>query len=201
MPGQPPEVPVPPSSRSGSAHEASPEEGQAPRVPPAHGQDDGRHGGTARERRDLASEEDDGFVSEEFRSWLRQKERRRDRERRRSRRRDDSDESDRERDRDGKDDGRTNAGPAPEWDGESLSFQDYAIKARLWLATTRAKARTRGPLLLQKLTRTPFESMKHLARDKDWMMSETNGTDLIDMMDKPDLLKTVMRTCSALWPE
>ena len=78
-------------------------------------------------------------------------------------------------------------GPAPEWDGEALSFQDYAIKARLWLATTKAKARSRGPLLLQKLSKTPFETMKYLAKDQSWMKSETNGEDLIDLMEKPEV--------------
>ena len=184
MPGQSPEVPVPPSSMSGSAQDLGQEEDQEQGASPAQDHDDGRRGGTARGRR---AQSDDEFDSEEFRSWLRQKDRRRDRDRRRARRRDDSDESDRGRDRDDKDEGRTNAGPAPEWDGENLSLQDYAIKARLWLATTRAKARTRGPLLLQKLSKTPFESMKFLAKDSTWMSSETNGTDLIDMMDKPDL--------------
>ena len=75
---------------------------------------------------------------------------------------------------------------APEWDGETTSFQDYAIKARLWLATTKAKAKTRGPLLLQKLSKVPFESMKFLAKDAGWMASTTNGEDLIKMMDQAD---------------
>ena len=125
-------------------------------------------------------EDDDGFDSEEFRRWLRQRDRR---PRRRRHQGDSEEESDRER----RDEGRSNAGPAPEWDGEALSFQDYAIKARLWLATTKAKARSRGPLLLQKLSKTPFETMKYLAKDQAWMKSETNGEDLIDLMEKPEV--------------
>ena len=77
-------------------------------------------------------------------------------------------------------------GPPPEWDGESLAFQDYAIKARLWLATTKARPRARGPLLLQKLTKTPFETMKYLARDRAWMTSDGNGDELIALMELPE---------------
>ena len=60
--------------------------------------------------------DDDGFDSEEFREWMRNRSRaggRRNRDRRR-------DSSDGSRDRDG-DGSRTNAGPAPEWDGDGLS--------------------------------------------------------------------------------
>ena len=78
------------------------------------------------------------------------------------------------------------SGPPPEWDGETPSFQDYAIKARLWLATTKARPRARGPLLLQKLTKTPFETMKYLARDRAWMNSDGNGEELITLMELPE---------------
>ena len=115
---------------------------------------------------------DDGFDSEEFREWTRNQ----DRPRRSTRyRRQDS-----RRGSDGRDDedeGRTNAGPAPEWDGESLTFQDYAIKA---------KPCTRGPLLLQKLSKVPCETMKFLARDSRWMQSANKGEELIDTMDKAE---------------
>ena len=126
-------------------------------------------------------DDSDGFDQAEFQQWLQDRRARRGRGARDSRRgrRDSSGGSD---DRDG----RSNSGPAPEWDGETTSFQDYAIKARLWLATTKAKAKTRGPLLLQKLTKVPFESMKFLAKDAAWMASITNGEDLIKMMDQAD---------------
>ena len=109
-----------------------------------------------------------GLTVKSSEKWMRNRSRaggRRNRDRRR-------DSSDGSRDRDG-DGSRTNAGPAPEWDGDGLSFQDYAIKARLWLATTRSKPRTRGPLLLQRLAKVPFETMKFLAKDRKWMASET----------------------------
>ena len=166
-------------------------------VPPSsHGSDEARpegaattgHGRPARSNRSNASNEvnevfdepeDDGFNSDEFREWMRN--RNRNGRQARNRRRDSSRGSE---DRD--DDERTNAGPAPEWDGESLTFQDYAIKARLWLATTRSKPRTRGPLLLQKLSKVPFETMKFLARDRQWMQNPDNGEELINTMDKAE---------------
>ena len=42
-------------------------------------------------------------------------------------------------------------------------------------AGPRLGRRSRGPLLLQKLSKTPFETMKYLAKDAAWMKSETNG--------------------------
>eukprot|EP00435_Cladocopium_sp_Y103_P038110 s2710_g10.t1 len=125
-------------------------------------------------------EDDEAFDSEEFREWMRN--RGRTRRNARPRRRDSSDGSD----GGGRDDGRTNAGPPPEWDGESVGFQDYLIKARLWLATTRSKPRTRGPLLLSKLTKVPFETMKFLAKDAKWMQSPDNGEELVTMMDQSE---------------
>ncbi len=129
-----------------------------------------------------ATYEEDEFDSEEFRNWMRNRDRRRPTFR--ARRRGDSEDG--SESRGGDDGGRTNAGPPPEWDGTNLSFQDYAIKAKLWLATTRSKPRTRGPLLLQKLSKTPFETMKFLARDSAWMESATNGDDLLAMMDRSE---------------
>eukprot|EP00435_Cladocopium_sp_Y103_P075525 s90_g59.t1 len=125
------------------------------------------------------AEDDDGFDSEEFRQWMRDRSGRARRSER-PRRRESSVSSD------GDGGSRTNAGPAPEWDGESLGFQDYVIKARLWLATTRSKPRTRGPLLLSKLSKTPFETMKFLAKDAVWMQNPNNGEELINMMDQSE---------------
>ena len=83
---------------------------------------------------------------------------------------------------------RSNAGPPPSWDGSaSSSFKDYAIRARLWLATTKTKPSARGPSLLRNLTGTPFDDLKYLAKDSRWMKSETNGEELIQMMDTKEL--------------
>ena len=171
-------MPVPPSSRSSDGGSRPDQRGadaspgfRSGRSDAADEAQDGVH---------HLGADSDGFDQEEFQQWLRDRRARRGRGARDSRRghRDSSGGSDR--------DERSNSGPAPEWDGETTSFQDYAIKARLWLATTKAKAKTRGPLLLQKLSKVPFESMKFLAKDASWMASATNGEDLIKMMDQAD---------------
>ena len=107
-------------------------------------------------------ERDEQQEYEEFRRWLRLRDRQggwSDRRPRPSRRRDDEDEDD------GGNDFRTNAGPPPAWDGSQCPFEDYLIRARLWISTTKAKARTRGPLLLKALSDTPFQDFKHLAKE------------------------------------
>eukprot|EP00435_Cladocopium_sp_Y103_P056623 s299_g19.t1 len=78
---------------------------------------------------------------------------------------------------------RTTAGPPPEWDGSSIEFKDYKIKARIWLKTTRTPAHARGPLLLKNLTKGPWEDLKFLANDDAWMSDPDNGNKLINLMD------------------
>ena len=104
-------------------------------------------------------------------------------------RRDDSDD-------DGRSDDRTNAGPPPSWDGAS-GFKDYLIRARLWLATTKTKAKARGPLLLKNLTGVPFDSMKYLAKDDSWLRSDDNAEQMLKLMDTKELFgdKTTAKTC------
>lgn len=126
-------------------------------------------------------EDDDGFDSEEFRTWLREKEKRKSSDRR-GRRRDD-DESDDDRGGGHKGSG---GGQPPEWDGTSVPFQDWLIKARLWLATTRVKARAHGPMILQKLGGQPFQSFKHWAKDPKWLVDEQGGHKLSAAMDTPE---------------
>ena len=103
----------------------------------------------------------------------------RDRQTAGRRRRDESDD-------DGRSDDRTNAGPPPSWDGTS-GFKDYLIRAKLWLATTKTKAKARGPLLLKNLTGVPFDSMKYLAKDDGWLKSETNADQMLQLMDTKEL--------------
>ena len=81
---------------------------------------------------------------------------------------------------------RSNAGPPPQWDG-TTAFRDYEIRARLWLATTKVKAKARGPSLLRNLSGTPFDDLKHLAKDVTWMQSEDNGERLIKLMSTKEL--------------
>eukprot|EP00435_Cladocopium_sp_Y103_P042258 s916_g11.t1 len=78
---------------------------------------------------------------------------------------------------------RTTAGPPPEWDGTSIEFKDYKLKARIWLRTTRTPAHARGPLLLKNLTKGPWEDLKFLANDEAWMSDPDNGNKLINLMD------------------
>ena len=78
---------------------------------------------------------------------------------------------------------RTTAGPPPEWDGTSVEFRDYKLKARIWLRTTRTPAHARGPLLLKNLSKGPWEDLKFLANDEEWMTDPDNGNKLINLMD------------------
>ncbi|CAE7803733.1 unnamed protein product [Symbiodinium sp. KB8] len=83
-------------------------------------------------------------------------------------------------------DSRSNAGPPPTWDG-STPFRDYVIRARLWLATTKTKPQSRGPMLLRNLSGVPFDDMKYLAKDDEWMKSKDNGEKLLKVMDTREL--------------
>ena len=77
------------------------------------------------------------------------------------------------------------AGPPPSWDG-STPFEDFLIRARLWLATTKAKGKARGPLLLKALSGTTFETFKHLAKDAAWLADANNANTLLETMDRPE---------------
>lgn len=171
--------------------------------------------GAAATAADVHGGDSDGFDSEEFREWLRNRPPRRTNAtssaarvaatsgrqprpgegRELQRLRPDGDggrQHRRRRDEDSDDDrttgNRGNAGgpPPPEWDGQTVPFQDWLIKARLWLATTRAKARSQGPMILQKLSGQPFQSFKHWARDGDWLSDERGGHRLLDAMNTPE---------------
>ena len=91
---------------------------------------------------DEGSGGEDGFDSDEFRAWMRN----RSQNRRNRRRQDDSED-------DGRDDQRSSSGPPPEWDGEQIPFLDYQIKANLWLATTKGKAPHQRPSLTTKVVK------------------------------------------------
>ena len=81
---------------------------------------------------------------------------------------------------------RTTAGPPPEWDGSSIEFRDYKLKAKIWLRTTRTPANARGPLLLKNLTKGPWEDLKFLASDESWLNDPKNGEKLISLMDSKE---------------
>ena len=149
-------------------------------VPSSHGSLEEGEGEvpSAHDAHRLGGRDDDGFDSDEFREYLAT------RNQRRSGRRD-RDRGDSGEDR-GDRGGGGNGPPPPEWDGVSPGFQDWLIKARLWLATTRVKARSQGPMILQKLTGPPFQSFKHWAKDSAWLMDDQGGKRLLDKMDTPE---------------
>lgn len=93
------------------------------------------------------------------------------------RRRDDEDEDEEE--------GLGSSGPPPAWDGLS-NFEDFHIKVKLWLATTKVKPKARGPLILKSLTGAPFEHYKHLAKDGAWLSDPRNAESLLDDMNRPE---------------
>eukprot|EP00435_Cladocopium_sp_Y103_P038801 s3242_g10.t1 len=165
------------------------------RVPSSHGSLDGDPGegraspvpeADASGRAEF--EDEDPFDSDEFREFLRQ---RRDRRAEvgsvsarpvtgRGNRRADEDSDDDRPSRGG------GGGQPPEWDGVSQSFQDWLIKCRLWLATTRAKPKAQGPLILQRLSGVPFQAFKHWAKDAAWLGNEQGGTLLLEAMNLPE---------------
>ena len=67
-----------------------------------------------------------------------------------------------------------------------VPFEDWLIKAELWIASAKTKPKMRGPLILRSLSGPPFESFKHLAKDNTWLTSKTNAEDLMQEMDSPE---------------
>ena len=128
-------------------------------------------GGTATSAREMAA-------FRRFQRYL-QQEQEAPSPRRQTRRRRDEDEEE----EDGE--GRGQAGPPPSWDGQT-AFEDYYIKAKLWLATTKARGKARGPLLLKSLSSTPFETFKHLAKDIGWLNDARGAERLLEEMNKPE---------------
>ena len=129
-----------------------------------------------------SGEWEDPFDSDEFRDFLRT---RRERQGRgvagRRGRRGGGDESDEDRSTQ-----RGSGAPPPEWDGQSQPFQDWLIKANLWLATTKSRPRTQGPMLLQRLSGQAFQSFKHWAKDPAWLADPDGGRKLLDAMNQPE---------------
>ena len=78
----------------------------------------------------------------------------------------------------------TNA-PPPTYDGskEPGIFDDYKIKAKLWLKTSDLDDNMKGARLLQGLSGQAFDQMKHLAEDENWLDAEDGGQQLIILMN------------------
>ena len=79
-------------------------------------------------------------------------------------------------------------GPPPTYDGsrEPGVFEEYRVRARLWLFSTNVEARARGPRLMQALSRKAFESVRHLIDDDTWLDAADNGEQLVDLLAKPE---------------
>ncbi|CAE7232206.1 RE1 [Symbiodinium sp. CCMP2456] len=134
---------------------------------------------------DAEEEHDEQAEYEQFRRWMQIRER----ERHGRRRGRDSREPSRRRDDDDDEfgnDSRANAGPPPPWDGTESPFEDYLIRARIWVNTTKARAKARGPLLLKALSGTPFQDFKYLAKDLSWLADPDNAEILLSKMDSPE---------------
>lgn len=88
----------------------------------------------------------------------------------------------------GNDGKKGSTGPPPTYDGsrEPGVFEEYRVRARLWLCTTNLESRTRGPRLMQALTGKAFESVRHLIDDDQWLEATNNGEQLIDLLAKPE---------------
>ena len=166
----------------------------AARVPSSHGSLDGDPAeggeGSRQPAAPTVEPEDDPFDSDEFREFLRERRLRGGRRAEvgavharpvgRSARRPEDDSDDDRPNRGG------GAGQPPEWDGVSQTFQDWLIKCKLWLATTKAKPRTQGPLILQRLSGAPFQAFKHWAKDVAWLNNENGGSALLEAMNLPE---------------
>ena len=153
--------------------------GVASPVPRSDESADGGRDPVSRGRRRQGTRRDQPDEEEQFRLFQRFMEQQRRTDRRG--RRDDSEEDEGP----APGGGRGNAGPPPERDGNT-TFEDYQIRARLWIATTKNRPQVRGPLLLKALKGAPFESFKHLAKDSVWLESQTNAEELLQKMDTPD---------------
>eukprot|EP00435_Cladocopium_sp_Y103_P058091 s251_g20.t1 len=79
-------------------------------------------------------------------------------------------------------------GPPPTYDGnrEPGMFEEFRIRAKLWLFSTNIEARARGPRLMQALSGRAFESVRHLIDDSDWLDAPDNGEKLLELLSQPE---------------
>eukprot|EP00435_Cladocopium_sp_Y103_P035426 s3103_g9.t1 len=79
-------------------------------------------------------------------------------------------------------------GPPPSYDGNRAAgvFEEYRIRAKLWLFSTNVESRARGPRLMQALSGRAFESVRHLIDDSDWLEATDNGEQLVELLSKPE---------------
>ena len=73
---------------------------------------------------------------------------------------------------------RSSVGPPPAYDGDRKpgAWEDYKLRAKLWLRTTTIAETSRGPRMLQK----------YMCDDETWFNDPQNGQRLLDEMSRPD---------------
>ena len=79
-------------------------------------------------------------------------------------------------------------GPPPGYSGDRSpgAFEEYKLRAKLWLHSTNLDPLARGPRMLQALTGKAFESVKHLIEDDSWCNDRDNGMQLLKLLSKPE---------------
>ena len=84
--------------------------------------------------------------------------------------------------------GRGNVGPPPSFGGSLAAgeFEAYHIRAVLWLSTTKTPPKARGPRMLAQLTGSAFECAKHLVLSDEWLSSEDNRPQLLELLKMPE---------------
>ena len=85
--------------------------------------------------------------------------------------------------------------PPPLYDGnrEAGVFEEFRIRAKLWLYSTNVESRARGPRLLQALSGKAFESVRHLIDEAEWLEAVDNGEQLLELLSKPEYYGTMAR--------
>ena len=83
---------------------------------------------------------------------------------------------------------RSSVGPPPAYDGDRKpgAWEDYKLRAKLWLRTTTIAETSRGPRMLQQLSGKAFDTMKYMCDDEKWFNDPQNGQRLLDEMSRPD---------------
>eukprot|EP00435_Cladocopium_sp_Y103_P056796 s1568_g19.t1 len=83
---------------------------------------------------------------------------------------------------------RSSVGPPPTYDGDRKpgAWEDYKLRAKLWLRTTTIAETSRGPRMLQQLSGKAFDTMKYMCDDDDWFNNPQNGQLLLEEMGRPD---------------
>ena len=79
---------------------------------------------------------------------------------------------------------KANVGPPPAHDGskEAGAWEEYRIRAKLWLRTTNLDGKSQGPRMLQMLKGNAFDMLKVFAEDDEWCEDPNGGWRLLEIM-------------------